>query len=281
VDVSAPGVQIYSTYTGDIFSYLSGTSMSTAFVSGLAAILRGLPNYSSPDQVAGALEFSALDLGTKGRDDLFGYGLIQVDAAITAFQATPTPTFTPTFTPTPTPRLAPLAALALPATGFIPNQSTTLPLQSRSKAYSDLGDLWLEIPSLQVELPIVGVPLVDNLWDVSWLGDQAGWLNGTAFPTHAGNSVISAHVFDAAGDPGPFVHLDRLAWGDHVIVHAFGQEYIYSVRDSFLAAPGSVSSVIRHEQYPWLTLITCQDYDEVSNSYHYRMVVRAVQVEIK
>ena len=154
-------------------------------------------------------------------------------------------------------------------------------MQPGPKAYADLGDLWLEIPSLQVKLPIVGVPLVDNFWDVSWLGDQAGWLNGTAFPTHAGNSVISAHVFDADGNPGPFANLEKLAWGDQVIVHAFGQEYVYSVRDSMLTAPGSVASVIRHELYPWLTLITCQDYDEASNSYHYRVVVRAVQVEIK
>ena len=278
VDVSAPGSGIYSTYRGNIYSYLSGTSMSTAFVSGLAAILRGLPNYSSPDQVTGALETSALDLGTPGRDDLYGFGLIQVDAAINAFQATPTPTFTPTSTPHAN---NPASALVLPATGFTPRHSTILPIQPNTKTYTDLGDLWLEIPLLQVEIPIVGVPLVGNAWDVSWLGDQAGWLNGTAFPTHAGNSVISAHVYDASGNPGPFVRLNSLVWGDQVIVHAFGQEYVYSVRESVLARPGEVSSVIRYEEYPWLTLITCQGYDEVSNTYRTRVVVRAVQVEIK
>jgi LPXTG-site transpeptidase (sortase) family protein len=123
--------------------------------------------------------------------------------------------------------------------------------------------------------------LVGNAWDVSWLGDQAGWLNGTAFPTHAGNSVISAHVYDASGNPGPFVHLDSLVWGDQVIVHAFGQEYVYSVRETALAAPGAVASVIRHEEYSWLTLITCKGYDAVTNSYRSRVVVRAVQVEIR
>ena len=282
VDVSAPGDQIYSTYRGNTYRYLDGTSMSTAFVSGLAAILRGLPTYSSPDQIAETLGSSALDLGVLGRDDLFGAGLIQVDAAITSFQATPTPTFTPTFTSTPTfPANTPAAALLLPATGFSPDRRSILPAQPDTKTYSDLGDLWLEIPRLQVELPIVGVPLIDNVWDVSWLGDQAGWLNGTAFPTHAGNSVISAHVYDASGNPGPFVHLDTLIWGDQVIVHAFGQEYVYSVRESVLAGPGAIASVIRHEQYPWLTLITCQSYDEASNSYRLRVVVRAVQVEIR
>jgi LPXTG-site transpeptidase (sortase) family protein len=92
---------------------------------------------------------------------------------------------------------------------------------------------------------------------------------------------MSAHVYDASGNPGPFVHLDTLVWGDQVIVHAFGQDYVYSVRESKLVAPEAVSSVITHEEYPWLTLITCQGYDEVSNSYRRRVVVRAVQVEIK
>jgi LPXTG-site transpeptidase (sortase) family protein len=175
----------------------------------------------------------------------------------------------------------PTAVLVLPATGFTPNRTTILPAQPAVKAYADLGDMWLEIPRLEVELPIVGVPQVGNGWDVSWLGDQAGWLNGTAFPTNAGNSALSAHVYDAYGRPGPFVHLNTMLWGDQIIVHAFGQEYVYAVRESELVAPGAVSSVIRHEENPWLTLITCQDYDEVSDSYRTRVVVRAVQVAIK
>jgi thermitase len=282
VDVSAPGAGIYSTYRGNIYRYLDGTSMSTAFVSGLAAILRGLPTYISPDQIANNIEATALDLGAPGRDDLFGAGLIQMDAAITSFDPTPTPTPNTTFTPTATFSVSTQATpLLLPATGFTPHLVTNLPSQPDAKTYPDLGRLWLEIPRLQVQLQIVGVPLVNNIWDVSWLENQAGWLNGTAFPTHAGNSVMSAHVYDASGNPGPFVHLDTLVWGDQVIVHAFGQDYVYSVRESKLVAPEAVSSVITHEEYPWLTLITCQGYDEVSNSYRRRVVVRAVQVEIK
>jgi LPXTG-site transpeptidase (sortase) family protein len=174
-----------------------------------------------------------------------------------------------------------LAAQVLPATGFTPNRTTILPLQPAVNAYADLGDLWLEIPRLDVELPIVGVPQVSNGWDVSWLGNQVGWLNGTAFPTQSGNSVLSAHVYDAYGKPGPFVKLDSLQWGDQIIVHAFGQAYVYAVRELTLVTPEAVSSAIKHEEYPWLTLITCKDYDEASNSYRTRVVVRAVLVGIK
>jgi len=148
-------------------------------------------------------------------------------------------------------------------------------------AYTELGDLWLEIPSLTVQIPIVGVPQAYGEWDVSWLANQAGWLNGTAFPTWAGNSVLTGHVYDANGKPGPFVGLKGLVWGDKVIVHAWGAQYVYEVREVTMVEPGATSSVIRHEELPWVTLITCSSYDEDSHSFKYRVVVRAVLVEVK
>jgi len=147
-------------------------------------------------------------------------------------------------------------------------------------AYTTLGDLWLEIPSLMVQIPIVGVPQVNGEWDVSWLGNQAGWLNGTAFPTWAGNSVLTGHVVDANGNAGPFTGLNGLHWGDQIIVHAWGAQYVYEVRQVTQVDPGAISSVITHEELPWVTLITCRGYDAASNSYKYRVVVRAVLVKI-
>ena len=32
-----------------------------------------------------------------------------------------------------------------------------------------------------VEMPITGVPLSDGEWDTTWLGDSAGWLEGSAW----------------------------------------------------------------------------------------------------
>jgi LPXTG-site transpeptidase (sortase) family protein len=168
----------------------------------------------------------------------------------------------------------------LPGTGFAANRVTTLAQQST--AYANLGDLWLEIPRLGVQEPIVGVPQQANGdWDVSWLGNNSGWLNGTAFPTHAGNAVLTGHVYNADGNPGPFVHLNGLWWGDQVIVHAWGAKYVYEVRSVTQVTPGTTSSVIKHETLPWVTLITCRGYDEASNSYKYRVVVRAVLVDVK
>jgi len=171
---------------------------------------------------------------------------------------------------------------ALPQTGSAPGVITQLPKQDLSSAYQQFNYVSLEIPSLGVEAPIVGVPISQHGWDLTWLGDQAGWLHGTAFPSWAGNSAITAHVVDANGQPGLFSDLSELNWGDEVIVHAYGQDYVYEVRTvEKYVQPDDTSSVFRHEDYPWLTLITCQGYDEDSDSYRWRIAVRAVQTKIK
>ena len=47
------------------------------------------------------------------------------------------------------------ARASLPATGFAPDRVTILPAQPESKAYGK-ADMWLEIPALGIEQPIVG-----------------------------------------------------------------------------------------------------------------------------
>ncbi|MDD1713598.1 MAG: Ig-like domain-containing protein [Methanoregulaceae archaeon] len=171
-----------------------------------------------------------------------------------------------------------LFQVALPATGFAPDVVTPLPKQTVE--YTTMGDLWMEIPRLGVQEQIVGVPMTELGWDVTWLGDQIGYLYGTAYPTWAGNSVLTAHVYDSFGKPGPFVGLKGLWWGDKVIVHAFGQEYTYEVRQVQKTGWDVTASVLKHEKLPWLTLVTCKDYDEATNSYRSRVVVRAVLVSV-
>ncbi len=170
---------------------------------------------------------------------------------------------------------------SLPRTGFAPNRVTVLPAQPADKAYSAMGDLWLEIPKLGVQMNIVGVPQSNGTWDVSWLGNQAGWLNGSAFPTWAGNSVLTGHVWNADNSEGPFRYINTLWWGDKVIVHAWGAQYVYEVRSVQLVGPGNTDAMMKHEVLPWVTLVTCRGYDQASNSYLYRVLVRAVLLEVK
>ena len=67
----------------DVFEYIyyQGTSMATAHVSGLAALLyqQGI---TKPAAIEAAIKRSATDLGTTGRDDQYGSGLINPRAAL-------------------------------------------------------------------------------------------------------------------------------------------------------------------------------------------------------
>lgn len=106
IDLSAPGVSIYSLDIGGGTIYRSGTSMATPHVAGLAAILMGLPGGNAWTARAW-MESTALDLESPGWDVFTGYGLIQMDAAILAAPTpTPSPSPTPTFTLTPNPPAA-------------------------------------------------------------------------------------------------------------------------------------------------------------------------------
>ena len=169
----------------------------------------------------------------------------------------------------------------LPQTGFAPGIITQVGQQPASLAYQDMGGLTLEIPSLGIYAPIVGVPRTPAGWDLSWLGSQAGWLEGTSFPTWAGNSVLTAHVADSNGQPGLFANLGKLSYDKEIIIQAWGQRYVYQVRSVKSQVKPDDVSAFKHEDYPYLTLVTCKGYDEKSNTYRWRVVVQAVQVRVE
>lgn len=169
----------------------------------------------------------------------------------------------------------------LPATGFPMGLKTTLPAQPRQKIYADLPQLWLEIPKLQVSAPIAGVPLTQTGWDVTWLGRNAGWLNQTAFPTWAGNAVLTAHVWDAHNQPGIFYNLKALQYADLINIHAFGQVYTYQVRQTQKIEVNDFSAVLKHEDAAWITLLTCEEYKSEYQTYAARRAVRAILTQVK
>ena len=168
----------------------------------------------------------------------------------------------------------------LPDSGFAPDIQTILPVQPDRLAYAD-SDMWLEIPRLGVREQVLGVP--ESLgWDISWLGDAIGYLEGTAFPTWNGNSVLTGHVTTSSGRPGPFAELDSLKWGDQVIIHAWGQQYIYEIRSIDLwVRPDATGILSKHEERSWLTLITCHSYDPKTGTYRWRTIARATLVCVK
>lgn len=81
VDLVAPGVGVRSTFPDDSYRSLSGTSMSTPHVSGVAALVWSHYPGKSAQEIRLALEQSAEDLGAPGLDNSFGNGLVSADRA--------------------------------------------------------------------------------------------------------------------------------------------------------------------------------------------------------
>lgn len=84
IDVAAPGVSIASTYPKSQYAALSGTSMASPHVTALAALIRSANPNLKNTEVMQLMRDTAMDLGTSGKDKYFGYGLIDVVAALQA-----------------------------------------------------------------------------------------------------------------------------------------------------------------------------------------------------
>jgi type VII secretion-associated serine protease mycosin len=88
VEIAAPGSDIVSAYAGGGYESISGTSQATPHVAGLAAMIWSQLPALSNEQVRARIQATAQDLGTSGRDTKFGYGLIDVEAALRSSSAT-------------------------------------------------------------------------------------------------------------------------------------------------------------------------------------------------
>lgn len=82
-DVSAPGVGIGSAGgPGNSYYVMSGTSMATPYVTGVAGLIKTLHPTWTELQVEGCLKSTSLDLGSAGEDDTFGAGRIRANLAV-------------------------------------------------------------------------------------------------------------------------------------------------------------------------------------------------------
>jgi subtilisin family serine protease len=95
VDLTAPGVSIYTTSAGSNSDYggASGTSLSTPLAAGLAGLIWSYNPTLTPDEVEAALKAGCEDLGAGGVDDTYGYGRINVlESLLAAGPPCPGPT---------------------------------------------------------------------------------------------------------------------------------------------------------------------------------------------
>ncbi|MFN8384347.1 MAG: sortase [Anaerolineales bacterium] len=172
------------------------------------------------------------------------------------------------------------SSFLIPVTGFAPNQVTTLPAQPADINYTSMGQMTIEIPALGIKYPIVGASITNRTWDLTWLKDSVAYLEGSAYPTTAGNTVLTAHVQDANKNLGPFSDIKGMELGQKVYIHVNGQIYVYQVQENRKISASNITEMFKHEEDSWLTLVTCEDFNAKTGLYTSRRMVRAVLISV-
>ncbi len=91
IDIAAPGEYILSTFFDKQYAALSGTSMAAPHAAGLAGLMLSANPELSNKEVMDKIKSSAIDLGSKGKDHDFGYGLIDIKTSLQSASKPETP----------------------------------------------------------------------------------------------------------------------------------------------------------------------------------------------
>jgi len=148
--------------------------------------------------------------------------------------------------------------------------------QSFHRASGPIVPSRLRIPSIGVDLPIVGVGLLsdgsmdvpDNLW-------TSAWLHSGAHPGETGTSVIAGHR--GIGSPAAFSHLEDVRVGDRIYVSdAAGGQFVFQVTRvaSLDLSAATQIEVFGPTTLRQVALITCfGKYSTSTRTYDHRLVV--------
>ncbi|CAH1387873.1 S8 family serine peptidase [Candidatus Nitrotoga sp. M5] len=184
VDISAPGVSIYTTLRGGGYGNVSGTSFSSPIVAATAALMISANYRLSPVEIDQILKGTAVDLGTAGYDIYYGAGRVDSAKAVAAAQS-----IIKTSLDTHAPAILITSPVGSTVSGSIPVDVS----------YSD------NIGVTRVELYVNGQKFAtdDNApfafaWDTSTLMDGAYTLVAYAYDA-AGNAGVSPTVSVTVG----------------------------------------------------------------------------------
>ena len=81
VEIAGPGVSVNSTWNNGGYNSISGTSMASPHVAGVAALVWSNHADCTAAQIRSALNATAEDRGSAGRDTSYGWGIVKAKAA--------------------------------------------------------------------------------------------------------------------------------------------------------------------------------------------------------
>lgn len=193
VDVAAPGRQILSTFPGGRYGYLDGTSMSSAFVSGLAGLLAA-QGLAAPE-IRQRIEFTAAELGTPGHDPYYGWGRIDARSATGALP--PAPEISGVRAPAGTPGAT--LTVSVSGSGF---QDGARVLLAQGREF--IGASYVEVESPERLIASLPIPATaSGVWDalvVNPDGQRAGYLGAVGIQAAERRSGPGERTPNAARD---------------------------------------------------------------------------------
>lgn len=225
VDVAAPGGNIYSTLPNNRYASLSGTSMASPHVAGLAGLVfsrvadtngNGFLN----DEVRACIQGNADSIGISG----IGSGRINAYRAVQCNSGSATPAPTPSSAPTQAPSPTPAPTLAPTLTPIPTPAPTPLPTPTPSPT-GPAGDS--TAPQVSLQNPGQGQMVKGNVSMKAAASDNVGvrkvsfYIDGALYKTDTsapysvswssrkwsnGSHTITAWAFDAAGNASQDTH---------------------------------------------------------------------------
>ncbi|MFV0362339.1 MAG: S8 family serine peptidase [Suipraeoptans sp.] len=87
-DIAAPGYMVMTTRNNGHYGVNNGTSFSAAFIAGVASLMIAANSELSTDQIKEILYSTAHDTGDIGRDNYYGWGIVDAKAAVETAIAT-------------------------------------------------------------------------------------------------------------------------------------------------------------------------------------------------
>jgi LPXTG-site transpeptidase (sortase) family protein len=128
------------------------------------------------------------------------------------------------------------------------------------------------IPALLLDTEVKYVPYDGFTWLIAGLRNEVAWLGNTSWPGLGSNTALAGHVTVAGMGDGPFRYLEDVPVGELIILYTEQNIYSYQVREIRITTPDDLAVTYATDN-PQVTLISCVDWENSSQTYLNRLIV--------